>query len=87
MSTRATFFLSCVLVVVLVWASWMFRYQALNPTEDRPGLPPILDRWTGEILFMGEWWPAHGIDAKEAEIAARTRTHDTDMPSTRHVNR
>lgn len=81
MTARTMGFIAVVMVSVLAWASWMFRYQALNPTEDRPGLPPILDRWTGEALFNGEWWPVHDIEAKEEEIAARTRTHDTDMPA------
>lgn len=79
MTTKTIVFLSIVTVTALAWASWMFRYQALNPTEDRPGLPPILDRWTGEVLFMGEWWPLHGIEAKEAEMEAKRKYPKNDF--------
>lgn len=79
MTTRTIAFLSVVFVVALVWASWMFRYVPLHPSGSVYEMPPILDRWTGEILFQGEWWPVHAIAEKEAEIEARKKPGFTPL--------
>ena len=48
------YLLGVVLIAVLAWVSWLFRYEVVTPHTNPDGsanVVHILDRWTGDVLI------------------------------------
>ena len=47
------YLLGVVLIAVLAWVSWLFRYELVTPNTNGDGTPNVvyvLDRWTGDLI-------------------------------------
>jgi len=57
------FYVLVLLCIVLVWASWLFRYDVQARSADDYIKATRLDRWTGETSIL-----ASGVEAKWRKV-------------------